>query len=53
METEITKETFTYLGKRLSEMTESEKDDCLIYLAKEWKKYQDLYFLELRKFSTG
>lgn len=53
MKTEITKETITYLGKRLNELTESEKDDLIIYLATNWKKYQDIYFDNLKSAGLG
>lgn len=53
MKTEITKETITFLGKRLNELTESEKDDMIIYLATEWEKYKSLYFDGLKQNGLG
>lgn len=53
MKTEITKETITYLGKRLNELTESEKDDLIIYLAKNYREYEEKYFYAIKRNGFG
>ena len=53
MKTEITKDTITYLGKRLNELTDSEKDYMIIYLATNWRKYQEKYCDELKQNGLG
>lgn len=53
METDITKETITFLGKRLSELSESEKDEMIIYLCKDLAKYKKLYFDNVKAVGLG
>lgn len=53
METEINENTIHYNGKKISELTDREKVELIVYLAMKGQKYEQLYFDQIQITGLG